>query len=97
MILTSLVRCDRPMPRQTTSGNLRNKYKGESKVVLKPKSTEEVSKIVAYCVKEGIAITPQGGNTGLVGGSVPVYDEVILSLVRPPRRFGSFKLAGFVH
>jgi len=56
------------------------KYKGESKVVLRPKSTEEVSKLVAYCVKENIAITPQGGNTGLVGGSVPVYDEVILNL-----------------
>ena len=59
----------------------RGKYSGESRVVLKPKTTEEVSKIVAYCVKNSIAITPQGGNTGLVGGSVPVYDEVILSLV----------------
>ncbi|EGG03015.1 uncharacterized protein MELLADRAFT_49675 [Melampsora larici-populina 98AG31] len=56
------------------------KYKGQSKVVLKPKSTEEVSKIVGYCVKERLAICPQGGNTGLVGGSVPVFDEVILSL-----------------
>ena len=53
-------------------------------MVLKPKTTEEVSKIVAYCAKNSIAITPQGGNTGLVGGSVPVYDEVILSLVSPP-------------
>lgn len=50
-------------------------------MVLRPKSTEEVSKLMAYCVKENIAITPQGGNTGLVGGSVPVYDEVILNLV----------------
>ncbi|KAL7006437.1 D-lactate ferricytochrome c oxidoreductase [Cystobasidiomycetes sp. EMM_F5] len=57
------------------------KYKGNSQVILKPKSTEEVSRIVAYCVENNIAITPQGGNTGLVGGSVPVYDEVVLSLV----------------
>lgn len=58
------------------------KYKGESRVVLRPRSTEEVSKLVAYCAKESIAVSPQGGNTGLVGGSVPVYDEVILNLVR---------------
>lgn len=56
------------------------KYKGSSKVVLKPKSTEEVSKLIGYCVKQRLAVCPQGGNTGLVGGSVPVFDEVILSL-----------------
>ncbi|EFP79871.2 D-lactate dehydrogenase (cytochrome) [Puccinia graminis f. sp. tritici CRL 75-36-700-3] len=56
------------------------KYRGHSKVVLKPKSTEEVSRIVSYCVKNRLAICPQGGNTGLVGGSVPVFDEIILNL-----------------
>lgn len=40
-----------------------------------------MSKLMAYCAKNSIAVTPQGGNTGLVGGSVPVYDEVIISLV----------------
>lgn len=55
------------------------KYEGHSAVLLKPKSTEEVSKIMAYCYQERIAVVPQGGNTGLVGGSTPVYDEVILS------------------
>ncbi|KAG0141811.1 hypothetical protein CROQUDRAFT_663316 [Cronartium quercuum f. sp. fusiforme G11] len=56
------------------------KYHGQSKIVLKPKTTEEVSKLVAYCVQQRLAICPQGGNTGLVGGSVPVFDEVILNL-----------------
>lgn len=55
------------------------KYFGNSPVVLKPKSTEEVSKIMKYCVEQRIAVVPQGGNTGLVGGSTPVYDELILS------------------
>lgn len=55
------------------------KYFGNSPVVLKPKSTEEVSKIMQYCVQQRIAVVPQGGNTGLVGGSTPVYDELILS------------------
>lgn len=56
-----------------------DKYIGHSQLLLKPKSTEEVSKIMAYCYKERIAVVPQGGNTGLVGGGTPVYDEVILS------------------
>ncbi|SGY31937.1 BQ5605_C002g01281 [Microbotryum silenes-dioicae] len=56
-----------------------DKYVGRSAIVVKPKSTQEVSKIVAYCYKHRIAIVPQGGNTGLVGGGVPVYDELILS------------------
>lgn len=32
-----------------------------------------------YCNSHNLAVSPQGGNTGLVGGSVPVYDEIILS------------------
>lgn len=56
------------------------KYRGESSVVLKPKTTEQVSKILKYCNDKNLAVVPQGGNTGLVGGSIPVFDEVILCL-----------------
>ena len=56
------------------------KYKGASKVLLRPKFTKEVSEVLSYCYDNKIALVPQGGNTGLVGGSVPVFDEVILSL-----------------
>ncbi|KAF8832480.1 hypothetical protein HHX47_DHR1001654 [Lentinula edodes] len=56
------------------------KYCGKSTTVLKPKTTEEVSKIVKWCNDKRIGIVPQGGNTGLVGGGVPLRDEVILSL-----------------
>lgn len=52
---------------------------GYSRVVLKPKTTEEVSHILRYCNNRKLAICPQGGNTGLVGGSVPVFDEVVVS------------------
>ncbi len=55
-------------------------YRGKSTTVLKPKTTQEVSEIVRWCNEKRIGIVPQGGNTGLVGGSVPVKDEVILSL-----------------
>ncbi|KAJ7630748.1 FAD-binding domain-containing protein [Roridomyces roridus] len=56
------------------------KYTGRATTVVKPRSTEEVSKIVRWCNEYDIAIVPQGGNTGLVGGSIPVNDELILSL-----------------
>lgn len=54
-------------------------FAGYSRCVLKPKTTEEVSEILAFCNERRIAVCPQGGNTGLVGGSVPVFDEVVLS------------------
>jgi len=57
-----------------------NKYHGKSQIVIKPKTTKEVSEILKYCNEVGLAVVPQGGNTGLVGGSNPVYDEVILNL-----------------
>jgi FAD/FMN-containing dehydrogenase len=38
-----------------------------------------VSAILKYCNEKKLAVVPQGGNTGLVGGSVPVFDEIVLS------------------
>ncbi|XP_073711315.1 D-2-hydroxyglutarate dehydrogenase, mitochondrial isoform X4 [Misgurnus anguillicaudatus] len=52
---------------------------GHSEVLLRPKTTEEVSQIIKYCDEHNLAVCPQGGNTGMVGGSVPVFDEIILS------------------
>lgn len=40
--------------------------RGNSNVVLKPKTTEEVSEIMKYCHSRKLAVVPQGGNTGLV-------------------------------
>lgn len=54
-------------------------WTGQSQLVLKPKTTEEVSQILSYCNEKHLAVCPQGGNTGLVGGSVPVFDEIVLS------------------
>ncbi|OBZ79472.1 D-lactate dehydrogenase [cytochrome] 2, mitochondrial [Grifola frondosa] len=57
-----------------------NKYHGKSTTVLKPRNVKQVSEIVKWCNERRIGIVPQGGNTGLVGGSVPIKDELILSL-----------------
>ena len=59
-----------------------NKYQGNSQIVLKPKSTVEVSKILKHCNERKLAVVPQGGNTGLVGGSVPVFDEIVVNMNR---------------
>lgn len=56
-----------------------HKYRGQSQLMLRPRTTQQVSDILAYCNRRRLAVLPQGGNTGLVGGSVPLFDEVILS------------------
>ncbi|KIR38029.1 D-lactate dehydrogenase [Cryptococcus deuterogattii 99/473] len=56
------------------------KYLGQSQVLVKPKTVKEVSQIVKWCNENDVAVVPQGGNTGLVGGSTPIHDELILSL-----------------
>ena len=48
-----------------------DKFHGKSEVLLKPRSTEEISRVTKYCYEHGLAIVPQGGNTGLVGTSTP--------------------------
>ena len=57
-----------------------NKYRGQSRLVVKPRTTEDVSKILKRCNDRKLAVVPQGGNTGLVGGSVPVFDEIVISM-----------------
>jgi FAD/FMN-containing dehydrogenase len=47
------------------------RYQGEALAVVKPGSVEEVSKVLAFCDENLIPVIPQGGNTGLVHGSVP--------------------------
>ncbi len=62
----------------------RKQFRGEAQCVLRPASTGEVAGVVALCAHEGIAVVPQGGNTGLCGGSVPTgaQPEIVLSLSR---------------
>ena len=59
----------------------RGAWEGNTPILLTPASTEEVARAVAVCARQGVAITPQGGNTGLVGGQIP-YGEVLIALNR---------------
>lgn len=54
-------------------------------IIVAPGSTEEVAAVVQLCRRHAIAIVPQGGRTGLVGGSVSEPGEVVLSLERMNR------------
>ena len=49
-------------------------------IVLVPENVEQVSKILKYCNKNNIAVTPQGARTGLSGGALPLYGGVALSV-----------------
>ena len=62
----------------------RRQYSAAAECVVRPGVTAEVSRVVALCAREGVAIVPQGGNTGLVGGSVPTgkQREIVLALGR---------------
>jgi FAD/FMN-containing dehydrogenase len=58
------------------------RYAGTARLVVRPGDSREVAAVVAACAREGAAIVPQGGNTGLVGAGVPRGGEVLLSLQR---------------
>lgn len=70
--------------------------RGFSEVLLRPQTTAEVSEILRYCNSRNLAINPQGGNTGLVGGSVPVYDEIILSTFLMSKVLGFDEVSGIL-
>src|SRR5690606_9109319 len=57
----------------------RDRWSGTTPILLLPKTTAEAAAVVGVCAEAGVAITPQGGNTGLVGGQIP-QGEVLLSL-----------------
>ena len=65
----------------------RRQYTGAADCVVRPASTAEVARVVALCAEQDVAVVPQGGNTGLVGGSVPTgaRREIVLALGRMNR------------
>ena len=65
----------------------RNAYAGTAAAVVRPASTEEVAAVIELCHEAGVAVVPQGGNTGLCGGAVPDSSgrQMVLSLTRMRR------------
>ncbi|KQV48006.1 hydroxyacid dehydrogenase [Pelomonas sp. Root1217] len=65
----------------------RKRYVGKALAVARPASTEEVAAVMRLCHEHRVAVVPQGGNTGLVGGSTPDDScrQLVLSLSRMKR------------
>jgi FAD/FMN-containing dehydrogenase len=58
------------------------RFTGTTPAVVRPGTVEQVAAVVRWCGGEGVALVPQGGNTGLVGGGVPLGGELVMSLRR---------------
>jgi FAD/FMN-containing dehydrogenase len=58
------------------------RFHGSARAVVRPADPAEVAAVLAVCNGARAAVVPQGGNTGLVGGSVPRGGEIVLSLTR---------------
>ncbi|MCP4249279.1 MAG: FAD-binding oxidoreductase, partial [bacterium] len=58
------------------------RYRGRTAAVIRPGSVEEVAAVLALCNEAGQAVVVQGGNTGLVGGGVPLANELVVSVAR---------------
>jgi len=59
-----------------------NQYRGSSKLVVFPTTTAQVSDLLKYCNFNKLPVVTQAGNTSVVGGSVPIWDEIILNTSR---------------
>jgi len=60
----------------------RGRFHGKPLAVVRPDSTEKVAGVVLLCREYGVAMVPQGGHTGLVGGASAARGELIISLER---------------
>lgn len=60
----------------------RGRFSGGALAVARPVDTAEVAAVVRLCAEHGVAIVPQGGNTGLCGGATPTGGELVVSLTR---------------
>ena len=58
------------------------RFRGSTPAVVRPGSVDEVAAVVRACAEARVALVPQGGNTGLVGGGVPLGGEIVLSMRR---------------
>ena len=59
----------------------RGRWQGATPFLALPASVQEVAAVISICAEAGLAVTPQGGNTGLVGGQIP-QGEILLSTER---------------
>jgi FAD/FMN-containing dehydrogenase len=60
----------------------RGLFSGQALAVLRPADTTQVAACVGLCAAQGVAVVPQGGNTGLCGGATPGDEQIVLCVGR---------------
>ncbi len=75
---------DDPAQMQSYLTSWRNGWTGSSPLIALPATTAEVSHVMTICHENRIAVVPQGGNTGLVGGAIPSphNNQIVINLSR---------------
>ena len=71
-----------PGMRASYEADWTGRFRGQARAVVRPASTAEVAEVVRICADEGVPLCVQGGNTGLVGASVPTAGAVLLTTSR---------------
>lgn len=73
-----------PMVKAAFLTEWRERYVGATPIIVMPATTEELVKVVTICADAGVAMVPQGGNTGLVAGQIPHEsgNELLINLSR---------------
>src|SRR5580704_2813087 len=88
--LTTIVGADNVLTDPDVTGGYTTdwtrRFHGQARCVVRPSDTAEVAAVVRACAAVGAPIVPQGGNTGLVGGSIPGPDSPVLLSLRRLRR-----------
>jgi FAD/FMN-containing dehydrogenase len=73
----------------------RRLYQGTAAAVVLPRTTEQVSRVVAFCNGNRIGVVPQGGNTGYVGGATPLDPGAIVLALGRMNRIRAVDAANF--
>lgn len=71
-----------PETRASYETDWTRRFSGSAAFVVRPADTSQIARVLQCCREAGVPLVPQGGNTGLVGGSVPRSGEAVLSLRR---------------
>jgi FAD/FMN-containing dehydrogenase len=69
----------------------RGLYHGKTPCMITPANVEEVARVMKICATERIAVVPQGGNTGLVGGAIPHSTPAAPQILLSARRLHAIR------
>src|ERR1700742_2378971 len=72
---------DLPSPHALRDALTHPRLEPRADALVRPRSAEDLARVVSWCASRGISMTPRGGGTGLTGGAVPTAGGVVIDLV----------------